>query len=181
MKGHVSASLISAWLDRQSDRQEAEQLGLHIETCERCRSLVGEMAAVDEMFRAAETLEPPPRLWTRIEAGLDAAPASRPGERWSHMFLPRTWPLWRPAHALVLAAALVVTVGVLIGRFVAQDRSFDRAMAEIDRTHIALAGLQPERYNPFSAAGALDPALNPFVVNPLDRESNPFQSALKGR
>ncbi len=176
MNAHVPHKMISEWLDRQCLPGDAIRVERHLDACNECRSVAAELASVNEIFRAAEKPELPPYLWTRIEARLGEENLPARAGTWSDILLPGILTSSRRGLALALSAVLVLAAGIFIARQTFHGRSFDLAMAEIDRAQIALVELHPDGFNPFSRPAGLETGMNPFAVHTMDFDSNPFQS-----
>lgn len=87
---------LTAYLDGDLDPDRGTVVRGHLRTCEACRRVATEEAALRDGLRALPTLDPPPALWANIQAQLaeaEVAEARRPGwkralARWTPM-LPR--------------------------------------------------------------------------------------------
>ena len=157
---HIKTEQISAYLDKQLNREEALALDAHFRDCGYCRTLRDELLEVSNLFRNAERLEPSPFLWNRIAADFDKEQSS------THSFITSflsglrrySWNL-RLASA-TLAVLMIAGVAVFIGSI---DRISDKAaLADIDQTYKSLAALDPETYNPFGSGLPAELDANPF-------------------
>ncbi len=181
MTKHISEETISAWLDRQLDSGEMDQVDGHLRDCSECRANAEEMSAVTEVFRRPETAELPPHLWRRIAANLDVAPASRRPRLRGWLMPAIGRPFWARAAAAVLAVAILAAGGaIFIERRSAADFE-KRALAELRLAQNSLTALDAESYNPFRPAGAAYREGNPFSRDHLRPDVNPFRSAAGDR
>jgi anti-sigma factor RsiW len=182
---HIPEQLISQWLDGELDPREATSVQEHLNSCKSCEALEKELSEVGRLFRAAEPVQPPPYLWTRIAARLDE-------ERREKEQVP-FWVRWLPASARmpyaqtgfravvwVPAAMLLILVGGTIALMEHQSvtRSRMMAIAEIDRAHSVLLSLNAKTNNPFHERTAVDSGINPFAQSNSQNQSNPFRTAL---
>jgi len=175
MTPHLSEDLISQWIDRELDSRQSELVEEHLKDCESCRALESEMSEADRLFRAMEPVEPPPYLWTRIAAHLEAATR----EETHKSLIPPLRPAWLRASLLAPAALLLLTIVstiAYVGHRVAA-RTQLAAIAEIDRAHSALLVLNTKNYNPFHVPTEVDAGANPFASASLRDEPNPFRTS----
>ncbi len=77
----------------------AEQLAVHLASCDRCRALTDDLRAIRSAARMLERHEPPPRTWHHIAAAVEDDRRTRPFG----------WVAWRPLAAA--AAVVIVAVG----------------------------------------------------------------------
>lgn len=185
MTGHIPEDLFSQWLDGELGPEQDAQVQDHLKCCEACRTVESEMSEADRMFRLEKMIEPPPFLWTRIAAQLEAESrreARRPFglDRAFAWMRTRPQPVWLRAAlwapAAVLLAVLGTTVTLIEHR--AAMRAQMAALAEIDRAHVALLASSTKNHNPFHVATAADAGLNPFAQVDSRDQSNPFRTAL---
>jgi hypothetical protein len=99
----------------------------HLRSCSACRSLVSDLIAISQQARNLQDCEEPsPRVWNSIEIALQREGLIRQPSRSKpakiHTFPSR----WRSAWLLPVAAALLVTAGV-----VQYKRSSDQKMAAV--------------------------------------------------
>ncbi len=112
----------------QSEREAVEAL---LQSSEQARLLRRQAAELDQMLDAAESIEPSAALRQRIVDALPARAASF-GQRldriadWLWPFGPR----WRPAVALVVAAALGIAVGTWMPSESSQTAATDTASTQ---------------------------------------------------
>jgi anti-sigma factor RsiW len=95
--------LVSALVDGDLDEKQAAEVAAHIAGCANCAREKDEISRMVAAAGALPAVEPPPHLWTRIDAQLASDP-------------PRRAPIWRRwllIPALGVAACAAVTVGVL--------------------------------------------------------------------
>jgi hypothetical protein len=115
----------------EGDREfEQEQ---HLRSCSACRSLVADLNAISQQARTLQAFEDPsPRVWNSIEIALIREGLIRKSPHGElakvHAFPSR----WRSAWLLPLAAALLVTAGV-----VSYERSHGKRMAQVDHAPAA--------------------------------------------
>jgi hypothetical protein len=100
--------LCSGYVDGEIDDRVASALRGHLRTCDACRALVEDEAAIRDAAAGMEPLEPPPGMWSAVEARLAQAEIAD-SER------SRAWLWWQGLrrHALpaaVAAAAVLVFV-----------------------------------------------------------------------
>jgi len=111
MKCREAQELLSAYHDEELSGEARTSVAEHVHRCSRCgeeMAVFGEMSA---MARGLDHPEPPDRIWTDIEAALDAdrdgAPVGRPAAE------PKRFPRkWRPS-LLAAAAMILVATGVV--------------------------------------------------------------------
>jgi hypothetical protein len=99
---------LSAFIDGDLARAEAEATRTHAAGCARCTAALSDLGALVTAARGLDSPEPPPTLWMSLDGAL--ARAERPS--WL-----ASWSSWRPfaAGALVGAAALALALIVLPG------------------------------------------------------------------
>jgi anti-sigma factor RsiW len=102
--------LLEAYVDRELDRSAVDEIEMHLERCEHCRS---ELAALEELHAGiaqAPRYKAPPALRRQLETLADL-PAQTAGVR------ARTaWPGWAMAASLLLSFAIGATVTWLYAR-----------------------------------------------------------------
>lgn len=114
----------------------------HLRSCSACRSLVADLNAISQQARTLQAFEDPsPRVWNSIEIALIREGLIRQPSRGElakvHSFPSR----WRSARILPVAAALLVTAGV-----VSYERSHGQKIGEVaydlpaTQTQLASAG-----------------------------------------
>ncbi len=185
MTQHIAQEQISEWLDGQLDAQEAGRIEKHLRACDACHAIENEMSAVTRLFREAATLSPPPFLWTRIAAELQASTPGTPSDAgkasWLKVLLGHEGrPAWLQVRALA-PAAIILMVLILGGSLTLMEyRSEARmrlaAIAEIDRAHTSIVAGNPKTSNPFRASAEFDLHRNPFST--AGTEQNPFRPLL---
>jgi hypothetical protein len=79
------------------------ELELHLETCDGCRALAGDLLEIARASRSLEPLAPPARVWARV--------ADRLQQEGRVTLVVRTGTRQRSYAVLALAAALVLAVG----------------------------------------------------------------------
>jgi anti-sigma factor RsiW len=174
---HLPEEQISAWVDRQLDPGERDQVEDHLRDCAECRAVANEMSAMAEVFRAAETAELPPYLWTRIAAHLETETSPPRGRLRSWLTPAIGSPIWMRAAAAVLAVAILAAGGAIYTEYKSAADFQRRALAEMQLAKNSLAALDAESYNPFRTAGAARREENPFSRDRVSPEINPFRSA----
>ena len=106
--------LLDAYFDRELERSAVDEIEMHLERCEHCRS---ELAALEELharLARAPRYKAPPALRRQLETLTDL-PAQAEGVR------ARTaWPSWAMAASLLLSFAFGATVTWLYARNAAQ-------------------------------------------------------------
>jgi hypothetical protein len=154
----------------------------HIRNCAACQAQADELARLDTFFR--RNFQPPapsPFLWTRIEAGLAAAPKPRRSFALGGLL---------PARLLAGAAALLIAAAGMIW-FQAPvwfGPSQATILSHIDREYArTLLELQASDENPFDGREILEAAVdeNPFQTTPVahpagpGRDENPFRAVIQ--
>ncbi len=174
MTEHASEDLISQWLDRELDSEQAGRIEEHLKGCQSCRTLESELSDASRLFRGMEPAEPPPYLWTRIAAQLQSDTREEKHNLWRSL-LQRDW-LRTPV--LATAAALLLTIAGTLAyvEHLATVRAQVAAIAEIDRAHSALMVLNTKTYNPFHEPTEVDAGANPFAPVRLKDQPNPFRT-----
>ncbi len=174
---HLPEEQISAWLDRQLDPGEMDRVGDHLRACRECRAVADEMSAMAEIFRAAETAELPPYLWTRIATHLESETSPR-RDRLRSWFMPAiSSPVWTRVAAGILAVAILAAGGAIYIEHKSAADFERRALAEMQLAQNSLVALDAESYNPFRSAGASYREENPFSRDRVRPDINPFRSA----
>jgi hypothetical protein len=91
------------WLDEYADgamtAEATRAADAHLATCARCRALVADIRAIRSMSRSLESHVPPPHVWVRLAAAIEA----QPKRRWLFSLSPFAL---QPAAALAMAAVL---------------------------------------------------------------------------
>lgn len=142
--------------------QLAPEVESHLLTCAACSQFCEEEKQLETLLGAAAfQLEPPGRIWTRIESTI----ADRSGERfdWDWRSLARLLqvPAWRGAAA-TLGLLLVVSLSLL--RF-GSGPVEPAALAQVDAYQLHVEG------NPFRPLSGEE---NPFLDLTAGLEGNPF-------
>jgi anti-sigma factor RsiW len=70
MTGHADAERLSSYLDDELDRDEAEWLAAHLETCDSCRAQLEGLRRVMGDLRSLEKTTPPAGLGLRLQQRL---------------------------------------------------------------------------------------------------------------
>jgi hypothetical protein len=76
----------------------------HVQTCARCQSLVADFSSIRRTAADLDEMLPPPRLWTKIAASIDA----EAGKPWWERTFGNAFSAWVPVAA---AASLALIVG----------------------------------------------------------------------
>jgi predicted anti-sigma-YlaC factor YlaD len=169
MKAHLSEEQISAWLDHQLEDDAAGSVEQHVAGCDQCRAVRDGLSAVDQLFRKAEVVEPPPYMWSKISAGLEEAGLENAG--WfSRLASTFTGNAWVRAEVLALAATMVLGCSVAVLHW-STLRTERRQLAEIDFTYQKLLPQNAESYNPFATSPQIDTGRNPFRLSDADAGS----------
>jgi anti-sigma factor RsiW len=169
---HTKEEQISAYLDRQLDAAECRAVEAHLQDCETCSALAGEMRELTHLFHDAERMEPSPFLWNRIAANINVSNTKeRAATRgWGAAIIAG---LRRYAYNPGIAAAalgILLFAGIAVFKQIAIPDVDPVKLAEIDRAYWNLAAQDPDANNPFSSG------------SPSDFDSNPFRSVrLSGR
>jgi hypothetical protein len=95
---------IGEYVDGALDAPARQALEAHLSTCERCRRVAEDFRAIRAASLTLEPRVPPPHVWTRIAAAIDA---EQPPRLWGIFGLQFGW---RPLAAA--AVALLVIAGV---------------------------------------------------------------------
>src|SRR5512137_3066127 len=133
MKAHLSEEQISAWLDHQLEDDAWRSAEQHLADCDHCRIVHDGLAAIDQLFRKVEVVEPPPRLWSKISAGFEEAAPENAG--WfSGLASTLTRSAWVRAEVLALAATVVIGCSVAVLHW-STLRTERRQLAEIAITY----------------------------------------------
>jgi len=141
------------------------ELELHLDACEGCRALAEDLKDIARSARALDTLEPPPRVWKAVAAGIHADGG---GAALSHAFYRH-----RSTAVLAIAAALVIAVGAsLFVRRTPQSTSPPPAAAPS-----AAATGTPPAPAPVGNAGPEDPVQS--VVTELAATEKHFQNLVE--
>jgi len=189
MTGHLSQELLSEWLDGQLPADESSRVEEHLSACEACRTAEQELSAVIILFQEAESLTPPPALWTKIASELQYSQSGKVSRSKLITWLPSLrghigWPAWLQVRALVPVAALtlVLVVGASLTwqQYQSEGRHRAAAMAEIDRVRATLVAENLPTYNPFHPKTGPDPERNPFSPSQIGIDPNPFRPLLSG-
>lgn len=101
----VRETAIDDYVDGLSSDDAARDVDAHLAQCDECRTLVADLRAIRTLSRELPPHEPPARVWTRIEAAIEAERPShrRPERRGSMVFS-------LSPFGLQQAAALVTTI-----------------------------------------------------------------------
>jgi len=97
---HRDVEQLSALLDDDLEAGRAAEVQGHVDTCDRCRQILEQLAAIREAAAGLEQLEPAPATWFEIQRRIQQR--RRPRLAW----------LWAGVPAAAAAAVLVV---VLVG------------------------------------------------------------------
>ena len=69
-------TLLSAYHDDQLSAESRHRVATHVQSCSRCGEELVLFGKLSGMAKRLADPEPPEAIWSRIEAGLDADPAS---------------------------------------------------------------------------------------------------------
>lgn len=103
---------LTAYLDGDLDPERGTLVRGHLRTCDACRQIAADEAALRDGLRALPTVDPPPSLWANVQARLaevEVAESQRPA--WRRMLA-----RWMPSPqrlalgGAVAAAAVTLTV-----------------------------------------------------------------------
>lgn len=101
-----SQALVGEYVDGRLPDEERRDVEAHLVECERCRAMAEDFATIRRTARALEAHVPPPQVWARISASVEAERQRRSwfsgGAGWRAAFA------WRP---IVAAAVLLVFAG----------------------------------------------------------------------
>jgi anti-sigma factor RsiW len=170
---HIKEEQISAYLDRQVDAAESSAIDLHLQACESCRAVFGELRDLNTLFRDAEQVEPSPFLWNRIAASFETnLYKERSTRSWGASVIAglRRY-AWNPGFAAA-AFAILMSAGIAVFRQNTMSTTDQAALAEIDRAYKSLAAQNPDENNPFSSGSPSDFDTNPFRSGRLGRSNN---------
>jgi len=67
---------LSAWYDGEVRPEERELFASHIETCEACAAVAGDLEKLSALAKSFPIPDPPPELWAGLEHKLDGVPAT---------------------------------------------------------------------------------------------------------
>ncbi len=185
MTQHVTQEQISEWLDGQTSPEQSASVAVHLDSCAACRSIQDEMAAVTRIFKAAEPLQPPSELWSRIARELDAVQPSfsaPPVAGWWQRLVAQPARFW-PQIRVAVPAVAVLAVVILAASFTITERNERHravAMAAIDHAHELFVAGNLASTNPFSEVPAVSKNNNPFSQTELSKTPNPFSSLASG-
>jgi hypothetical protein len=170
VSGLTCAEVVAAltgYLEGEDGGAQGGALRGHLRLCAGCRQVAAEEAALRDGLRAMPPLDPPPQLWSRIQAGLAAAEvadAQRPAwrraaARWGrHAPSPTT-----AAVGLALAAAAAAALWWRAERRAAPPPSIAVAEVAAPRPTPLPAHGQPEG-TPDPARAAAPPGAEPDVA-----------------
>jgi Putative zinc-finger len=103
-------------VDKTIDPVRLREVERHLEVCAACRTLVTDLEAIEAAAFTLDRLQPPARVWHRIEERL-ASEASHvdagPGAAWSSRAV--AWRSWLAAAATLLVATAVGVLSLLGG------------------------------------------------------------------
>lgn len=105
---------LTAYLDGDLDDHRGSAVRGHLRSCEACRRVANDEAALRDGLRALPPLEPPPSLWEGVQrqlAAAEIADAERPAWRRA---LARLVP--RASHLGLAAAAVAAAIALLVLR-----------------------------------------------------------------
>jgi anti-sigma factor RsiW len=115
---HPTDQRLNEYVDAALPESERRSVDEHVRGCERCRMLVTELRELDRATKSLQPMEPPDRVWVRLEQALSESASAQARatqsiggrrQRWSLGWQPRTW-------AFAAAVMLVVTVaGLWVG------------------------------------------------------------------
>lgn len=105
---------LTAYLDGDLDPDRGTVVRGHLRTCDACRQVAADEAALRDGLRALPTVDPPPSLWANVQAQLAAAEvAASQQPAWR-----RAVARWRPMVPRIAFGGLVAATaaGVLVWR-----------------------------------------------------------------
>lgn len=104
---------LTAYLDGELDADRGSVVRGHLRTCEACRDIAEREAALRDGLRALPTIDPPPSLWSNVQArlaALEVGDAQRPAWRRALARYTR----WMSPSRLALAGTAVTAAVVLM-------------------------------------------------------------------
>jgi anti-sigma factor RsiW len=130
--------LLEAYVDRELDRSAVDEIEMHLERCEHCRSELAVLEQLHARIAQAPRYEAPPALRRQLET-LAELPAQAESVR------PRTlWPSWAMAASLLLSFAFGATVAWLYASNAALARRGPLLADDLLNGHLrALAAASP--------------------------------------
>jgi anti-sigma-K factor RskA len=114
---HPTEETLNDYLERELSPAEQVRVATHLETCADCALVVAEFQQVVREASTLGPLEPPPHVWTAIQARLES-PESKVQSPQSNHQPPTTNQL--PRWAWAMATAALVVMAFFTGRFVNQ-------------------------------------------------------------
>jgi hypothetical protein len=114
----------------------------HLRSCSACRSLVADLNAISQQARSLPDYgDPSPRVWNSIEIALTREGIIRQSSRGELARVHRFPARWRSAWLLPVAAALLVTAGVV--RY--ERGTGQRVMSNAPDATARVASMRPEQ------------------------------------
>jgi predicted anti-sigma-YlaC factor YlaD len=127
---HARAEL-TAYLDGELDADRGSAVRGHLRTCDACRQVATDEAAVRDELRSLPTLDPPSTMWSGIQARLakaEVADAEKP--RWRLVLARWLRPVATPRFALA-GVALAAAVTVLAWRASHRGHGVESPIADV--------------------------------------------------
>ncbi len=99
---HPNETTLNDYVEGSLDAAEREAIEAHLGVCAACRAQAGEIGEIRRLASGLQPIEPPARVWPRIEAALgqEASPRAR-----------RSWQWLAAAAVLAVAAAATLWFG----------------------------------------------------------------------
>lgn len=134
---------LTGYLDGELDGDAGTVVRGHLRTCEACRAVAADEAALRDGLRSLPPLDPPATLWAGVQARLAAEevaeskrPAWRRGlARWRH---------WLPAPRVALAGALVAAAAVGVVYWKARATEEPVSPSIVKTTEIPIQKIAPD-------------------------------------
>jgi anti-sigma factor RsiW len=124
---------LSDYLERLTTPEETAAFSAHVEHCAECAALVARVGGTVRWLRAADSVEPPSHLYTKIIAATSRKPEVVRG--WRKWLRPATI-AWQPQFAM---GAITVAASFLIIFHAANSPSAPRGFAALNPVNLYLA------------------------------------------
>ncbi|MDB4958750.1 MAG: superfamily protein [Myxococcales bacterium] len=173
MKCETTREQLTAYLDGELEGDRGSALRGHLRTCEACRKIAGEEAALRDGLRMLPPVDPPASLWAGVQARLataEMADADKPAwrrtlGRWGHQII-------RPRYgALALGVAAAATI--LIWR--SNQHALDPAPVAVDPG--AVIAPVPRVVTPAPAPASSDVDVTADLANEAAATSQDYAAA----
>ena len=112
---HPDEIVLHDYVDDALGRAERTEIERHLTTCADCRRVVDEVRELGRRMSSLDPMQPPSRVWRRIERDIVRSAGLEPRDRGAAEAAPSVWNARGRRYAIWLAAAAVLLLAAAVG------------------------------------------------------------------